>query len=368
MTWANIALLRFLGSTLPVEVWHLPGEMTGAAAELLRLVGAKTRLLRTRTRGYWTMPFAIAETGFQHVLHLGSDLTPFANLDRVLDNELYLQHGAFLTPDTGDVRTREWFPSAWTRLGLQPPKCLGKTRCFAAWESDGSIMALDRARCPTSGMLRALAADGSETNRYGREGDKELYRLAWEAVGCTVAYMPYPGVAGIKLPSYQDKDSLLFWGLALLHRSQAGALLGIHWAWGKTTLHSYMPHLPILQSPPPGGYAQTAVDAFTVPEHVDIAPGGDRFSWSVRLNVCYDLEGEVAPCEEQALNITEWLRVFNDLLIFGRKAFHDCPSTREFGDDCPLRARLGPKLRSQALERLTTLRARAALVKDSSWL
>lgn len=56
MTWANIAMLRSSGSTLPVEVWHLPGEITHAGKELLRIVGAKARLIRAagQREGYST--------------------------------------------------------------------------------------------------------------------------------------------------------------------------------------------------------------------------------------------------------------------------------------------------------------------------
>merc|ERR1719491_1397654 len=109
-------------------------------------------------------------------------------------------------------------------------------------------MALDRRRCPGGDVLKALAADGLESGRYGMQGDKELYRLAWESVGCSVAYLPFPGVAGFSMKAATETEGISmsgshFYGMGLLHRSPDGRHLGVHWAWGKLMLQRLVPKL-----------------------------------------------------------------------------------------------------------------------------
>merc|ERR1711956_155677 len=133
---------------------------------------------------------------------------------------------------------------------------------------------------------------------YGRAGDKELYRIALDAVGCHVEFLPHPGVAGRH--STSDRGQI-FVSFALSHQSFDGALLGLHWAWGKPTLQSFVPNLPVQITPPLGGYAVHAVDAFTFPEGLTMGPDSDNFTWSVRPQSCHEANGAMAHCQSQGL-------------------------------------------------------------------
>lgn len=344
MTWANIALLRAAGSSLPIEVWHLSAEVTDAARHLLRWVGATPRLLRAtgHREGYFNVPFALAETRLAEVLVLDSDLTPLSNPEDLLNASQYLEHGALLAPDLLDLRARDFYPGAWERLGLPAPQCPSPAvRCERARGTDSALMALNlRGRCAgAAGVLRALAADAAESQRYSWAGDKELYQIAWQAVGCPSAFLPYPSLLG------QTARHLGFVGLAMAHHAPNGRMLGVHWAWSKPLLHHSVPDLPELVAPPIGGYASPTEHLLNHPD--DVAVGISAVSGEVRehyymlrYGACYTRTGDTAPCISTSADIDEKLREFSALLAFARWALHACEDGGLLGSGCRLRLRL----------------------------
>merc|ERR1712046_396807 len=134
-------------------------------------------------------------------------------------------------------------------------------------------------------------------------GDTEVYRLAWEAVGCNISYLPYPSLAGsaaprdvldatiadrpeTEVPKTDDEDSL-FMGHAALHRSHAGELLGLHWSWGKKLMHSSIPVMSDMFAAPLGGYVHRVKVDVLMPAHEDRrSPDTKDFVYTMRLLEC----------------------------------------------------------------------------------
>lgn len=354
MTWANIALLRAYGTTLPVEVWHLRGEVTRAGQDLLRLVGARARQLPKfgEREGYFNVPFALAETSFAQVLILDSDFTPLpaSEVSSLLQHQAFLNQGALLAPDLLDLRARDFYPAAWHRLGIEAPTCPSAARCPAAFGTDSAVMALDLERCPGApAALRALAAEAADTGRYGWAGDKELYQLAWQAAGCKApAVLPYPSLLG-----HASTPLGFFVGIAMAHHHPGdSAPMGIHWAWSKALLHGEVPALPELQQPPAGGYADPAEHHVNHPEEhakrIFEASGEVREHFYVlSLASCFESDGRSVPCSTRPLQLHTALSDFSSVLSFARWALHKCTDGGPVGARCPLRQRLPPGSRAR---------------------
>eukprot|EP00933_Yihiella_yeosuensis_P005035 TRINITY_DN109451_c0_g1_i1.p1 TRINITY_DN109451_c0_g1~~TRINITY_DN109451_c0_g1_i1.p1 ORF type:complete len:379 (-),score=48.70 TRINITY_DN109451_c0_g1_i1:88-1224(-) len=322
LTWASIALLRSFGSKLPIELFHLKGEMTAASARLFLKLGVRPRALQApQAKGYWTLPHVIAESDFDEILFLAGDGTPLTNLDMLFSLPAYKHYELLLTTDLMDVSQRDWFPDAWLRLGLRPPECPKGVRCRKFWETDSAIMVIDKGRCPGVAALRALAADGQETGRYGIAGDKELYRLAWEMSGCNVSSLPYPSISGV----FADG---IFMGFGLMHRTWQGKPLILHWAWGKYFLSDweYFPNLNVVREAPIDGYAEIVKPIQAVPQ----------------LDKCYSGEGDEVPCSSLVRPMPR-IQQLERLFYVAKKAFHEFEDCRKRGIeqwDCPLRQKI----------------------------
>jgi len=332
MTWVNIALLRILGTTLPIELWHAPEESIPLCIrkEFLML-GARVRQLKAKAKGWFCVPFAVAETTFEEVLVLASDFTPFTQMDVLFKEASYLQHGSLFVPDMFDLRERGWYPQAWTRLGLDAPKCVGSSRCL---ETDSVVVLLNRRRCPGSGgLLRTLAADAQETDRYGIAGDKELFRIAWDVAGCPLAWLPQSTIAGEGVDV--EVGARLFLGYALGIRSLSGDFLGIHWAWGKVMLqHLNMPEFSFMQLPPLTGFGVHTIDWQALPEAKELlntvldsnSSEKREYSFYARYRSCHARDGQEVPCvfEPVPRKAMRVLKVFGSVFFEATKAFEDC--------------------------------------------
>merc|ERR1711988_126883 len=127
------------------------------------------------------------------------------------------------------------------------------------------------------------------------------------------------------------KDALLFWGMALLHRSHQGAHLGLHWAWGKAILQRVVMNISDALAAPLSGYADHMVDS--VGGVGDVAWLADypnpyagrqdgEFFYSVRLHRCYLEGGDAVPCDYMPSQTSSGkiLESLGHLMDYGRVA------------------------------------------------
>jgi len=106
--WVQINMLRYLGCTLPVELWHLGRqELTEDMAELVKPLGVtcvdahqvRERYPSRILNGWEVKPYSIIHSGFEEVLFLDADNVPVVDPGFLFDTPQYREFGAVLWPD-----------------------------------------------------------------------------------------------------------------------------------------------------------------------------------------------------------------------------------------------------------------------------
>ena len=185
--WVLVRLLRHLGCTLPVEVWHLGGAERNAEWErLLAEHGAgcvdATSFLPRHPHpdpGGWALkPYAVLHSRFREVLLLDADNVPVLDPSYLFDSPEYQETGAVFWPDVGRAGPDSPY---WRVFGVGPRD---------EPEQESGQVLVDKRRC-----WRALGlCDWYNRNRafYYRYvyGDKDTFRLAWHRLGAAYAMPP----------------------------------------------------------------------------------------------------------------------------------------------------------------------------------
>ena len=190
--WVTINVLRHVGCTLPIELWHLADEIPAAVRPGLAALGVTCRDADAESlesgkefsfsaswwRGWQLKAFALAHCGFEEVLALDADSYPVRNPEYLFDLPAYRQHGAIFWPDLAD--------SSWT----VPPQVYA---VFGAEPLDGMTptesgqMLVDRTRHSTAIWLARYYNEQSEFTYRWIYGDKDTFPIAWRRLGLTYA-------------------------------------------------------------------------------------------------------------------------------------------------------------------------------------
>jgi alpha 1,2-mannosyltransferase len=179
--WILVRSLRFYGCDLPIELWHMAGEINGPFRRWLEPYGVTVRDAgalpwgrhRAFNGAHGFKPYAIVQSAFADVLFLDADNCALTDPTFVFDSPEFKDAGAIfwsdpvpMTAQLGAARLREDF-------GLAPGG--------AEFESGQLVVAKER-------CARALLAT-VHLNRYSGYyyrflfGDKETFRLAFDATG-----------------------------------------------------------------------------------------------------------------------------------------------------------------------------------------
>lgn len=178
--------VRKLGSSLPIEFWHLGRhEMDPRMESLARrfgivVVDASLELKRSgvtpRIIGGWELkPMAASMSRFDEVLYLDADCLPLRSPDQLFEATEYRDAGAVFWPDLPPVSRPEWVPDiVWHNVGLQPQR-------GPDFES-GQFM-VDKRR--HHGPLRLTNFFNQHSDWYYQfvYGDKSTFNLAWRVCG-----------------------------------------------------------------------------------------------------------------------------------------------------------------------------------------
>lgn len=185
-----IHCLRGLGCRLPVEVWHLPGEMPPDVAAVfgeldgVRLVSSdsagsppRSRPMGARHAGWWLKSHALRWSGFAEAMFLDADNVPAADPTYLFHDIGYERAGAMFWPDLPPPRERgEWVPeAAWRLVGLDP---VPTARPFES----GQIL-VDRRRHMAALAVAEFLNEWSDETYRVVYGDKDTFLLAWHLVG-----------------------------------------------------------------------------------------------------------------------------------------------------------------------------------------
>ena len=188
--WVCIRMLRQLGCTLPIEVWHLgPREMSVEMAALLApydvacIDGRQVRLTHpVRLLQGWEMKaFSLLHTRFAEVLLLDADNVPVLDPTFLFDDPAYREKGAVFWPDFGRLAPER---AIWRITGIP-------YRDEPEFES-GQIL-VDKTRCWSALALAMHFNEYSDFYYRHVHGDKETFHLAWRKLGLDYA-MPDRGL------------------------------------------------------------------------------------------------------------------------------------------------------------------------------
>jgi hypothetical protein len=230
LAWHLVTVLRGLGCRLPVEIWHLPGEMPpGLAAALawlddVRLVSSdsvgltpRTRPLGARDAGWWLKAFAVRHSGFTEVLFLDADNVPTRDPAYLFNDSAYQRAGAMFWPDLPPPRERgQWVPeAAWQLVGLEP---VPTARPFES----GQLL-VNRRRHIAACEVAVFLNEWSDHTYKVVYGDKDLWLLAWHLLGARYHMPP-------RNPAYRHP--------AICQHDSEGELIFQHCCNGKTEIAS----------------------------------------------------------------------------------------------------------------------------------
>ena len=111
LIYVTLRMLRELKSQLPVEVWHLPGELTASDQRALRALGATPRdfggtdvlmpmqQIKGRHKNFQIKVAAWVNSAFEEIIGLDSDAMPVRELSYLFETEVYKRTGQIFWPD-----------------------------------------------------------------------------------------------------------------------------------------------------------------------------------------------------------------------------------------------------------------------------
>jgi hypothetical protein len=176
-----VHLLRYLGCTLPVQLFRLHGEeMPGGYDRMLRPYGVECTECPEGLGGWESKTYAILESPFEDVLFLDADNLPVSDPSWLLDTVLYRDAGAVFWPDVGS--------------NLKPTDAMWDV--FQAPYRDeprfetGQIL-INKRRCWQP--LNLAHHYNSNSDHYYKfvNGDTGCFQMGWIRLGHTYSLIPY---------------------------------------------------------------------------------------------------------------------------------------------------------------------------------
>jgi hypothetical protein len=180
--YVGVRLLRRLGVTLPIEIWHAgPDEIPGWARRALGPWDVTLHDVmpfypdrpQKELRGWPIKPAALLMSKLRHTLFLDADCFALRNLRFLFDSDEYRKHGAMFWPDN---RHYKMVPDGaiWKATGLAYQ---GDT------EFETGIFVLDKERRWKELYLTQWMNQRSKFWYDHVMGDKDTFYLAWRKLG-----------------------------------------------------------------------------------------------------------------------------------------------------------------------------------------
>lgn len=176
MVWVNIQIMRGLGCTLPIEVWHLGSkEMDDDMRDILSASGATAvdafEFPDYPTRGWPLKPFSMLNNGFEEFIFIDSDNFPVHDPSVLFQSPGYVSTGALFWHDISVLAD----PRLPIILGL-PVSILDRP------EQESGMMVVDK-RKGWRGLNTAWAMNKGDAYDFFSQymlGEKDAYWLSWE--------------------------------------------------------------------------------------------------------------------------------------------------------------------------------------------
>lgn len=212
--YVTIRVLRHVGCQLPIQLWHLDGEITAddrkaLAAWHVQCVNVANfaaykqfRFLHgNRWQGWQLKAFALAHCSFDEVLQLDADCYPVRNPEFVFEWKPYRQLGAVFWPDIpkhADMRPKH----CWDIFGVEPLTDL---------PTESGQLLVNKQLCWREVCLALHYNSHADFVYHILYGDKDTYSIAWQQLGRRYARMsPAPFVDDVALRQRDQSGDTLF--------------------------------------------------------------------------------------------------------------------------------------------------------------
>jgi hypothetical protein len=187
--WVCINMLRRLGCTLPIQLWHLGAKECDAtmralvsplAVECLDAHQLRRKFPMRMLKGWELKPYAILHSSFREVLFLDADNVPIVNPEFLFDTPEFQRTGALFWPDYCHGKNKK-AAMIWKSVGLRRPN---------EPEFETGQMVLDKQRCWQSLRLALWFNENSDFYYRYVHGDKETFHLAFRKLGKSYSLVP----------------------------------------------------------------------------------------------------------------------------------------------------------------------------------
>lgn len=163
MGWVNISLLRDLGCTLPIEIWHLDGDFSHF--EPLNVTMRKAFIDDSRE----LKSFALLNSDFGEAICIDSDNFPISDPAYIFEADIYATTGALFWPNI--EQTTDY--GVWDVFGRSP---------VLEPEFAGGAMVINRKRSWDAVNISHYLSQRDDFYYEYFDGDKDTFRFAWKAV------------------------------------------------------------------------------------------------------------------------------------------------------------------------------------------
>ncbi len=189
--WVCINMLRRLGCTLPIQIWHLgKNEIDARMRTLMAPLGVVcVDAARVRKefpvrilKGLELKSFAILHSPFREVLLLDADNVPVVNPEFLFKTPEFGDTGAIFWPDFLRGKDKKNM-AIWRCLGLRMPDEL---------EFESGQIVVDKKRCWRALCLASWINENSDFFYQYLHGDKETFHLAFRKLKTPYALVPNP--------------------------------------------------------------------------------------------------------------------------------------------------------------------------------
>lgn len=178
--WVCIRMLRRLGCSLPIQIWHLgKGEIDKQMQQLVAPYGVecvdamevRKEFPVRRLFGWEVKPYAILNCSFKEVLFLDADNIPVVNPEFLFEIPQFERAGALFWPDFGRLKRSR---PIWNICGIP-------YRDEPEFES-GQIV-VDKEKCWRALCLAMWYNEHSDFYYKHVHGDKETFHMAFRKLG-----------------------------------------------------------------------------------------------------------------------------------------------------------------------------------------
>lgn len=215
--WVSIHLLRSNNCSLPIELWHMPGELTEEVICEMSKINVVCKNVgdysASSIYGYAIKPFAILNSSFMEVLFLDADNNCLVDPTYLFDYHGYKENGALFWPDFWKTHPNN---PIWDIVGSMD---------YSEHEQESGQLLIHKEHSWTALNLCMYFNQHRDVYYKFLLGDKDTFRFAWKALNQSYAMISTPvGFCGYASTTgkFQNK------GTAMVQHDFSGNIAFIH--------------------------------------------------------------------------------------------------------------------------------------------